>query len=329
MDAAFRDAGGAPVKGVFAGSLERQLLRDRGPQEPLTVWRGTWILVDGYRRADICRKHDLRFPVRLMKFANRYEALIWRCENMLTRRPMTAAQIATVVVNLHNHYRKHFGVKREIECYQLLQERLAASPWTSRRMATVGRLVHKLDRQIRVPLLIGDCDTDLLTLNELVRKHPREIRQIIQQHKEGLGTVKELLVSQNTKARNTTSKTKEANLLLGLRKRLDSLVAKLDEFGQLVPVDNELSLVGKFCDHILDMYRVLSEAYDWLLRHELTVSPEKLTLQPLEQIIHQQRKRIEDLRNERDKRAAEVRSIGKDTTEPGDAVPAQNGPDAG
>ncbi len=56
--------------------LER-LIRLHGCHDPLVIWQGTGILLDGYHRFDICRRHRLSFPMVEYPFADRTAARMY------------------------------------------------------------------------------------------------------------------------------------------------------------------------------------------------------------------------------------------------------------
>src|SRR5690606_33165326 len=55
-------------------------------REPLVVWRGKNILVDGHHRYEICNRHGLPFEVIEREFDCREAVLVWIIENQLGRR---------------------------------------------------------------------------------------------------------------------------------------------------------------------------------------------------------------------------------------------------
>lgn len=58
---------------------------------PLIVWNGT--IVDGHNRYKIVQEHpEIIFSVHEKDFDNRYEALVWICNNQLGRRNLTPVQ---------------------------------------------------------------------------------------------------------------------------------------------------------------------------------------------------------------------------------------------
>lgn len=58
---------------------------------PLIVWNG--MIVDGHNRYKIVQEHpEIVFTVHEKDFDNRYEALVWICNNQLGRRNLTPVQ---------------------------------------------------------------------------------------------------------------------------------------------------------------------------------------------------------------------------------------------
>lgn len=63
--------------------LEASIINE-GCHEQLVVWDG--IIVDGHNRYKICKKHNVPFAYRNMRFESRDEAMVWICRNQLARR---------------------------------------------------------------------------------------------------------------------------------------------------------------------------------------------------------------------------------------------------
>lgn len=69
--------------------LEADLVKGKGPRDPLVVWEGTNILVDGHRRYRICQKHDLPYSIRFQQFADRESVREWILLHQLERRSLS------------------------------------------------------------------------------------------------------------------------------------------------------------------------------------------------------------------------------------------------
>jgi len=68
--------------------LEANLLKE-GCRDPLVVWQGQNILLDGHNRYEICQTHGLKFEIAEIELADRNQARDWICDNQLGRRNLT------------------------------------------------------------------------------------------------------------------------------------------------------------------------------------------------------------------------------------------------
>ena len=83
---------------------ERRLLYDAldadGVRDPLVVWKGTHIIVDGYYRYVYCCERGIPFEYIEMDFADETEAMLWVTRNQLARRNLTSFQKCEMVLPL-------------------------------------------------------------------------------------------------------------------------------------------------------------------------------------------------------------------------------------
>lgn len=67
--------------------LEENILADGIVREPLVLWAGKNILVDGHNRWDIIQKHpDIPYSTIEHEFKNEWDVIAWICRNQLGRR---------------------------------------------------------------------------------------------------------------------------------------------------------------------------------------------------------------------------------------------------
>lgn len=67
--------------------LEENILADGLVREPLVLWKGTNILVDGHNRWDIIQKHpEIPYSTIEREFDNEWDVIAWICRNQLGRR---------------------------------------------------------------------------------------------------------------------------------------------------------------------------------------------------------------------------------------------------
>lgn len=77
--------------------LERQLLSTNGAVDSVVVWKGRNIITDGHRRYRFCRKHNLRFPVREMDYADIQAVKDWMDSWENSRRNMSPPEKAQLL----------------------------------------------------------------------------------------------------------------------------------------------------------------------------------------------------------------------------------------
>jgi hypothetical protein len=83
----------APLSPEEYNQLQENIKAD-GCREPLTVWRGESILVDGHNRLEICTELGIKYQTRDMDFPDREAAFNWIIANQLGRRNLKPDQIA-------------------------------------------------------------------------------------------------------------------------------------------------------------------------------------------------------------------------------------------
>lgn len=66
--------------------LEQSILNE-GCRDAIVIWNG--VILDGYNRYAICRKHNLPFQVKSLNMGSRDEAIAWICANQMGRRNIT------------------------------------------------------------------------------------------------------------------------------------------------------------------------------------------------------------------------------------------------
>jgi len=88
--------------------LEANILRD-GCRDPLVVWRGYDILLDGHHRYDICQRHGIEFALTDVALADREAAADWIDANQLGRRNLTPDQAALLRGRRYNRLKKARG----------------------------------------------------------------------------------------------------------------------------------------------------------------------------------------------------------------------------
>ena len=75
----------------------RDSIKTEGCRDPLVLWKGHDVLLDGHNRYAICRELGKPFTVREMEFPNKDHAKLWIIKNQLGRRNLTDTQFNLMV----------------------------------------------------------------------------------------------------------------------------------------------------------------------------------------------------------------------------------------
>lgn len=75
-------------------------IMEEGCRDPLVVWKGRNILLDGHNRYDICTMFEVGFAVTEREFKDRDEAKVWMIRNQMGRRNLTPFQRAELALEL-------------------------------------------------------------------------------------------------------------------------------------------------------------------------------------------------------------------------------------
>lgn len=71
---------------------------------PITLWHG--YIVDGHNRYEICKKHNIPFPVGYLKYENRDEVIEWMLRIQLGRRNLTPIQKIAIAEKYRSIFEK-------------------------------------------------------------------------------------------------------------------------------------------------------------------------------------------------------------------------------
>ncbi len=171
--------------------LEQACLRD-GVLDPIVVWQGENIVLDGHHRLEIARRKHLQFRVVEIELPDRQAAWRWILDHQLARRNLNAEQTKHLIGLRYNAQKKSHGGPRKAShqnddlksTAEAVAEETGVGPATVERL---GRLAAerqaladelgvpvqkvldqhlKLDEVLQVRRMIEDCplepDEDLL-----------------------------------------------------------------------------------------------------------------------------------------------------------------------
>lgn len=92
FDAEFRDLIEPPTPEELA-QLAANLLRDNGARDPVAVWKGHEIVLDGHNRVEICEDNELPYPRFYVDLPDRDACKAWIASNQLGRRNLSPARM--------------------------------------------------------------------------------------------------------------------------------------------------------------------------------------------------------------------------------------------
>lgn len=180
--------------------LEANLLADRICRDPLTVWAGTHILLDGHRRLAICKQHGISFTVTEIELPGRDAARDWIVRQQLGRRNLTVLQAAYLRGKQYLAQKQpHGGPRRAAEAsaqngHSMVLDKKTAdklskehgvSGTTVRRdadfAADVDRLAAECGPAVKHDILAGKRKLSRTRLTELARMRPEEMRRAVEE----------------------------------------------------------------------------------------------------------------------------------------------------
>lgn len=95
--------------------LTTNIVKD-GCREPLVIWAGHGILLDGHNRYEICQLHGLKFQTVEMDFVDRDAALVWIINNQFGRRNLNPMQRAELALKLKPLLAKQAKDNQRLSC---------------------------------------------------------------------------------------------------------------------------------------------------------------------------------------------------------------------
>ncbi len=91
------------------------LLKDEGCLDPLRVWAGKNIIVDGMERYSICTENGIKFKTTELEFKNREAVKDWMSANQVGRRNLTGSQWTYHIGRAYNSQKQAVGGDRKSE----------------------------------------------------------------------------------------------------------------------------------------------------------------------------------------------------------------------
>ena len=94
----------APASEDDDKTLEELVLASDGPRDPICVWAGHRIIIDGYRRYKICVKHSLPFQVREIDLPDRGAVRVWMARQQMGRRNLSTHDRDLLIATIAESY---------------------------------------------------------------------------------------------------------------------------------------------------------------------------------------------------------------------------------
>lgn len=174
--------------------LEQSLLKE-GCRDPLVVWKGKNILLDGHNRLSLCRRHNIPFEVNDVDLPDREAAKAFVVQNQLGRRNLSSEAVSYLRGKTYLLEKQgHGGDRRKarasdqsdrLKTAQRLAADLQVGEATIRRdgrlAAAVDRIAAHCGARAKQALLSRDFRLTRNAILWLARMKPRDQEQFIQE----------------------------------------------------------------------------------------------------------------------------------------------------
>lgn len=184
----------ASLCGPLAVAERSQLeanIEAEGCREPLVLWDGKGILVDGHNRYEICESLDVEFETKSLPFKDRDDARNWIINNQLGRRNITPEQASFLRGKRYLAEKKaphrpekryqNDNVTEPERTHERLAEELKVSPATIIRDAefaeAIDTLAENVGTEFKNAVLSGDMKVtkaDVVALAELPKAEQKK-----------------------------------------------------------------------------------------------------------------------------------------------------------
>lgn len=95
--------------------LERNLIEDGGPRDPLVIWDEENAIIDGHNRYGICKAHDLPYKTVRKSFKDIAAVKEWMLRNQLGRRNLSPVRFSYYIGTLYNMQKQDTGKREKME----------------------------------------------------------------------------------------------------------------------------------------------------------------------------------------------------------------------
>ena len=193
--------------------LLKESLLAEGCHDPVMIWQGQDILLDGHNRVVICDEHDIAYGYEAIDLPDRDAAKVWIVKNARARRNLTPDKISylrglqySLEKKPEGRPPKELGHSDQVTTSESLAEEHNVGEKTIRRDAeyatAVDELAENVGPEIKQQILSGDArltKKDVVAIAELPKA---EQKKVIKDH---LGGNKKAVKEATTEAAPETS----------------------------------------------------------------------------------------------------------------------------
>lgn len=170
-------------------------LRAEGCRQPITVWKGKNIIVDGHNRYAVCTKLNIPFEIEEMEFEDEYSVMIWMINNQFARR------------NLSIEYRLDLACKlKEVEQEKAEARMLAGKKVEENTLASHDARVNKKGKSLaQIAEKAGTSTRTAERYDTIQRKGTDEQKEALRSGQKKIGTVYKEIQAKEKPAEKTQS----------------------------------------------------------------------------------------------------------------------------
>lgn len=169
-----------PNASASADKELRRSIAKGGVLDPIKVWKGHDIIVDGHRRYAICVELGIDPPVLELEFADTAEVEAWMDSFQVSRRNLVGPQEALVIKRMIDRRRAQGDTFHEAA--GAVSEEIGLTPRTIARKAAVATAVQKMEPTLREQVTSGQRapDSDLIRAANMPKAEQKKIAQAVQ-----------------------------------------------------------------------------------------------------------------------------------------------------
>lgn len=262
VDPRFRDKIPKPSKEELQ-TLEENILSDGIVRDPLVIWKGTNILVDGHNRWDIIKRHPgIPYTITERSFDTEDDVIIWICRNQRGRRNISRVVYDKLLQEEYDAMTRKTGGDRKSDAFknqsgenlhldnkepktrQIVAEQNGITEGAVKSAVEFGRGLDKADEVVpgfKDEILSGHTSAKKSEIAEMRKMEPEQIAEKVEEIR---NPSKVTFPSGNKPSRKNSSIEEEVKKTATKKSDRDAIV----EYG----LDDFLEELRSLCDDFLD-----------------------------------------------------------------------------